>query len=360
MRCLVLATLAPLLYAASPQPVSELLRRAVQEKRIAGAVVVVQQHGKKIFEEAAGYADLEHRRRMKVDDVFMIASSTKPLAATTIMTLVDRGKLSLDDPISKYFPEFQGASTIRQALSHTSGMIGNDASDRLDPIRNFDRSLADAVNLLVRVPLAYQPGEKYSYGGASFCVAGRIAEMLTGMDFEAYLTQVLAKPLGMKDTVYRTGREDILKRVVTLYQKKGGEFRKMKAVMEPPDRSGPRESGFVLVPGGIYSTAADLIPFLQMHLNGGVYNGRQILSHSSVMEMRKKQTGKLAAEYGLGWTRSRMAPDGTALQFGHGGAYGTQLLVDTEQDLVAVILTQMPSAEAKPFNTEMTKAILGR
>jgi CubicO group peptidase (beta-lactamase class C family) len=360
MRRLVLAMLAPVLYAASPQPVSELLRRAVQEKRIPGAVVVVQQHGKKIFEEAAGYADLEHRRRMKVDDVFMIASSTKPLAATTIMTLVDGGKLSLDDPISKYFPEFKGASTIRQALSHTSGIIGNDASDRLDPIRNFDRSLADAVNLLVRLPLAYPPGEKYSYGGASFCVAGRIAEMLAGMDFEAYLTGVLAKPLGMKDTVYRTGREDLLQRVVTLYQKKDGEFRKMKAVMEPPGRSGPRESGFVLVPGGIYSTADDLIRFLQMHLDGGTSHGKRILSKESVLEMRKKQTGALPAEYGLGWTRSRVAPDGTALEFGHGGAYGTQLFIDTAQDLVAVILTQMPSAEAKPFNMEMTKTILGR
>src|SRR6266478_673734 len=155
MRLISLSLFVPLLHSANPQPISELLHRAVLEKHIPGAVIVIQQHGKKIYEEAAGYADLEHHRVMKVDDVFMIASSSKPFAATTILTLVDNGKLSLDDRISKYFPDFQGASTIRQALCHTSGMIGNDAAEQLDSIRNFDRSLKSAVDLLIHMPLAY-------------------------------------------------------------------------------------------------------------------------------------------------------------------------------------------------------------
>ena len=347
-------------HAANPQPISELLHRAVQEKHIPGAVIVIQQHGKKVYEEAAGYADLENGRHMKVDDVFMIASSSKPFAATTIMTLVDSGKLSLDDRISKYFPDFKGASTIRQALSHTSGIIGNDASGRLDAIRNFDRNLKSAVNLLIHEPLAYTPGQKYSYGGASFCVVGRIAEMLTGMDFDAYMSKALLKPLALKDTVYRTDREDLLRRVALIYQKKDGEFKKMKAVMEPLGRPGPRAGGFILVPGGIYSTASEAIAFLQMHLNGGTYHGKRILSEASVAEMRKKQTGALTNEYGLGWTRSKVARDGTALEVSHGGAYGTELFVDTERDLVGAIMTQMPLAQAKPFITEMKKAIRDR
>src|SRR5882724_657682 len=121
----LLLLVVPAVYAASLQPISELLHRAVLEKHIPGAVIVIQQHGKKVFEEAAGFAELEHHRAMKVDDVFMIASSSKPFAATTILTMVDNGKLSLDDRISKYLPEFQGESTIRQALCHTSGIIGN-------------------------------------------------------------------------------------------------------------------------------------------------------------------------------------------------------------------------------------------
>jgi len=358
MRLTLLSLFVPLLHGANPQPISELLHRAVLEKHVPGAVIVIQQHGKKIYEEAAGYADLEHHRVMKVDDVFMIASSSKPFAATTILTLVDTGKLSLDDRLSKYFPDFQGASTIRQALCHTSGMIGNDGGpERLDPIRNFDRSLRNAVDLLIHEPLSYAPGEKFSYGGASFCVVGRIVETLTGMDFDAYMGKVLLKPLALKDTVYRTTREDLLKRVAVLYRQKDGGFQKMKAVMEPPGRPGPRAGGFILVPGGIYSTANDAISFLQMHLNGGTYHGKRILSEALVAEMRKKQTGKLANEYGLGWMRTKVAPDGTALEVSHGGAYGTELFVDTERDLVGAILTQMPLAEAKPFITEMKKAI---
>lgn len=342
-------------YAANPQPISELLRRAVQEKHIPGAVIVIQQHGKKVYEEAAGYADLENRRPMKVDDVFRMASSSKPFAATTIMTLVDSGKLSLDDRISKYFPDFKGASTIRQALSHTSGMIGNgSAPEQLEPIRNFDRSLKNAVDLLIRQPLAYAPGEKYWYGGPSFCVVGRIAEMLTGMDFDAYMSKALVKPLALKDTVYRTDRVDLLKRMVVRYKTTDGEFKRMNVVTEP---QGPRAGGFIMVPGGIYSTAADAIALLQMHLNGGTYHGKRILSEASVAEMRKKQTGVLKNEYGLGWHRSRVALDGNALEISHGGAYGTELFVDTERGLVGAIMTQMPSAEAKPFITEMKKAI---
>jgi len=94
-----------------------------------------------------------------------------------------------------------------------------------------------------------------------------------------------------------------------------------------------------------------------MHLNGGTYHGKRILSEALVAEMRKKQTGKLATEYGLGWMRTKVAPDGTALEVSHGGAYGTELFVDTERDLVGAIMTQMPLAEAKPFIREMKKAI---
>src|SRR5260370_29316915 len=108
----------------------------------------------------------------------------------------------------------------------------------LDSIRNFDRSLKNAVDLLIHVPLAYTPGEKYSYGGASFCVVGRIAETITGMDFEAYMSKALLKPLNLKDTVYRTNREDLLKRVAVIYHKNDGGFQKMRAVMEPPGRPG--------------------------------------------------------------------------------------------------------------------------
>ena len=147
-----------------------------------------------------------------------------------------------------------------------------------------------------------------------------------------------------------------MKRVAVMYRKKDGEFQKAKAVMEL-GRPGPRPNGLVLVPGGIYSTADDVIAFLQMHLDGGAYPGKRILSEASVAEMRKKQTGKLSAEYGLGWMRTKIASNGDAIEVSHGGAYGTELFVDTQRDMVGAIMTQMPLAEAKPFIAKMKEAI---
>ena len=146
------------LRADAPDP-REAVEAAVANKQIPGAIVAVRQHGKTIFEMAAG--------TMHVDDICMIASSTKPWAATTLMTAVDTRKLSLDDRVSKYFPEFAGSSTIRQCLCHTSGIFGNDGPrEATQWIRNFDLPLKDAVAQIVRQPLLYTPGDRFDYGGA--------------------------------------------------------------------------------------------------------------------------------------------------------------------------------------------------
>ncbi len=343
-------TALKLLPAAAAWPLRadprEAIEAAVANKQIPGAIVAVQQHGKTIFELAAG--------SMHVDDICMIASSTKPWASTTLMTAVDSGKLSLDDRVSKYFPEFAGSSTVRQCLCHTSGIFGNDGPrEATQWIRNFDLPLKDAVAQIVRQPLTYTPGDKFDYGGASFCVAGRIVEIVTGQDFEAYMKKVLWRPLGLNDTMYRTTR-DIASRVPRIYQKKDGGFQALPAVMETPTHRGPRPDGFVLVPGGIYSTVHDSLRFLEMHLADGSFDGKRILSTGSAMEMRKKQTGKLPNQYGLGWT---LEPDGA---FSHGGAYGTELWVDPARSLVGAIFTQMPSAEARPFINELRKSFRPR
>lgn len=182
---LSLAGALPVAHAAATSVEFSSLRRLIAESvdrgDAPGAVVVIRHGGREVFAAAAGYAVIEEKRLMRADDLFMIASSTKPFSATAILTLADRGKLTLDDPVRKFFPEFVGASTIRQLLSHTSGIFGNGATpETVEPIRNFDRELRDALPLIVRTPLAYTPGAKFSYGGASFCVAAGIAEKITG------------------------------------------------------------------------------------------------------------------------------------------------------------------------------------
>lgn len=326
--------LLALFLMADPSGLSTFLDDAAAKGDIPGAVVVVQKNGKIIFSKAAGYADLESKRPIRVDDIFMMASTSKPIAATAILTLAGKHKLSLDDKVQKYFPEFTGNSTIRQLLSHTSGIFGNTPEHpRLKQIRSFDQTLATAVNAIVKEPLAYEPGTQYSYGGASFCVAGRIAELLTHEDFDHFATRVLFQPLGMKETLYRTSK-DLSARVPKLYKRDGAQWIPTPTIMDTPQRRGPRPDGFILVPGGIYSTAADLLRFAQLHLDGG----RDILSRAMIEEMRRKQTGALKENYGLGW---QLLPNGA---FGHGGAYGTYLYLDPAHNAAAVILTQTTGA----------------
>lgn len=323
-----------LLLMADPSALAGFLDQAARDSQVPGVVVMIQRDGRTVFQHAAGFADLEAKRPMRVDDIFMMASTSKPMSATAILTLVDQKKLSLDDPVKKFFPEFAGNSTVRQLLSHTSGIFGNTpVHPRLKLIRDFDKTLAEAVDTIVREPLACEPGTKYIYGGASFCVAGRIAEKITGEEFDRFASRVLFRPLGMKETVFRTKR-DLSARIPKLYKHESGKWIETPTAMDRTGQRGPRPDGFILVAGGIYSTAADMLKFARLHLDGG----RKILSREMIEEMRKRQTGALQESYGLGW---QVAADGSV---SHGGAYGTLLYVDPARNAAAVVMTQTTGA----------------
>ncbi len=338
MRWMAFMAAAPLL-AGDAAPLRAYLEKAVAEKQVAGAVVMVQHRGKTVFREAFGLADVVAGRPMTPDGLFMMASSTKPFSATTILTLVDQGKLSLDDKVSKHYPAFAGASTVRQLLSHTSGIFGNDGPpEAVKLIRSFDLSVQTSAEGILARPLAYEPGTKYSYGGASFEVAGAIAEKVSGMEYEAYMRKVLLDPLGLKDTFFRTSK-DVSARVPAMYSSKDGVLTRAPTFADRPGKRGPREGGFVLVAGGIYSTADDCIRFLRMHLDQGESGGKRVLSERMAREMRTKQTGSLAANYGLGWN---LHPNGA---IGHGGAYGTDLWFHPGHDVAVAVMIQNPRAQ---------------
>ena len=321
------------------------LDQAVQNGDIPGVVVVIQRDGKTVFSKAAGLADRETKQPMRLDNIFMMASTSKPMAATAMLTLVDQKKLSLEDPVTKFYPAFAGKSTIRQLLSHTSGIFGNaPVTPGLKHIRNFDQALATAAEAIAGEPLAYEPGAKYSYGGASFCVAGAIVEKITGEPFDAFARRVLFRPLGMSDTVYRSP-QDLSARLPKLYRQDGSDWTPIPAVMDRPGQRGPRPSGFILVPGGIYSTAADMLRFAQLHLD----SGGKILSKELIQEMHRKQTGSLRENYGLGW---QILPNGA---YAHGGAYGTYLYIDPAHNAAAIILTQ--TTGAAKFNNSVRQQI---
>lgn len=327
-------------------PLRAFLERSVAEKRIAGVVLMVQKGDRVVFREAFGDADVEARQKMTVSHMFMMASSTKPFSATTVMTLVDTGKLSLDDRVSKFYPAFTGSSTVRQLLSHTSGIFGNNAPpEAVKWIRTMDLSIQQSVAGILAQPLAYAPGTQYSYGGASFEVAGGIVEKITGQSFDAYMKKVLLEPLGLHDTMFHSSA-DLSARVAAMYSSRNGELVRVPTLTDGLSRRGPRPAGFVLVAGGLYSTGDDCLRFLRFHLE----KGKRVLSEQAVRAMRTKQTGDLKQSYGLGWN---LLPDGI---IAHGGAYGTDLWFHPERDLAVALLIQSPSAGK--FQQEVRKLVL--
>jgi CubicO group peptidase (beta-lactamase class C family) len=349
-----------------------------------GAVVLVLHRGEIVVEEAVGFRDKENRRRQRKDDYFFLASSSKPLAVTAILTLVDDGKLALDQPPLREIPALQQARlsngepvracTLRQMLSHTSGMFGMNTARRNQYrlVWNFRGTLSEAADQITQQPLVYPPGCGFSYGGASITVAARAAEIAARRDFDEVVHARVFAPLGMDDTFYRTSQY-YYNRFAILYEPTSKGLQRRQA--QPRARPG----GYVLAPGGIIATARDVARFLQMHLGGGTLNGRRILSVDLARESRRDQTqgrsmddfrsrgvgisdaawiGK-AEGYGLGWVLDEIGPDGVARIFYHGGAFGTLIWADAESELGVVLLSHVPSSQVASLWNEIMQVVRG-
>ncbi len=339
-----------------------LLQGFVDRGEAPGVSLLLAQHGKVVFQEAYGLANLDTRRPFTADTITWIASTTKPLSATCVMILVDEGKISLDDLIAKYLPAFgeltvkgTGAKaplpTIRQLLSHTSGMAGlmDIAPGVTEAIRDFKLTMAESVDLLGQEQLVAAPGSRFSYGGASFQVAGRIVELVSGQPFDVFMQERLLKPLAMVDTTFKPQAVQF-PRIANIYQPGSDGFS-----ISPASYLHRLDINLILAGGGLYSTLGDLAVFLQMHLNGGIYGSTRILSPSAVAEMQKVQTGDAALgyspsragkNYGLGWICDRISPDGKTLSVSHGGMFGSVAWIDLDRNLVGIFFTNVPYLEA--------------
>ena len=333
----------------SSKAVVSALQPFVESNSLAGAVTLVADKDKVLAIDAVGYADVAAKTPLKTNAVFWIASMSKPITAAALMILVDEGKVKLDDPCEKYLPELKGLwlaaeqdkehvllkkpkrpPTIRDVLSHTSGMPFKSFME--DPTIDH-LTLRDCVRSYAITPLQSEPGTKYTYSNAGINTAGRIIEVVSGMPFETFLEKRLFAPLGMKDTTFWPSG-DQLKRLARSYKptadKKGLEETTVTALRHPlDDRTRQPSPG-----GGLFSTAADCGKFCQMLLNRGTVGNMRVLSEDAVKELSTRQTGKEIKEsYGLGFS---VGPD----SFGHGGAYATNMTVDTKRGLVYVFMVQ--------------------
>jgi CubicO group peptidase (beta-lactamase class C family) len=352
----------------------------MEQGELAGCVTVVGRKDAILSLEAVGNLTVENGEPMPKDALFRIASMTKPITAIGIMMLVDEGKLSVDDPVEKHLPEFRGQMLvskrdkdsvtltkpsrpiqIRDLLTHTSGLPGGPPVGIGDLYTKRNHTLAEAVMAFSQMPLAFEPGTKWSYCNTGIDTLGRIIEVVSGQSYEGFLKTRLFDPLGMADTTFYPTPEQ-LKRAAPTYAKKDGKLvRNSNAIIALPP--GTR---YPIPAGGLYSTGADLAKVYQLMLNRGTRGSVRFLSENSVAAMTKVQTGDLPAAFtpgmgfGFGWGIVKTPTGVTASlspgSFGHGGAFGTQAWIDPQKDLFVVLLIQrvgLPNSDASPMRQKL-------
>jgi CubicO group peptidase (beta-lactamase class C family) len=352
--------------------VSEVVRKHVDAGDVAGAVTLVARRGRIVHFEAFGYADIAARTPMRTDNIFRLASMSKPVTAAAVMMLVEAGEIRLDDPVSRFIPELaaldkvavlrqsgpEGAYdtvpaerpiTVRDLLTHGSGLmsggLGARAGAELAP-RTPDDTLETYIPKLAAVPLDFQPGTLWRYSGlAGFDVLSRIVEVTSGQSFSEFLEERLFGPLGMPDTGFHfTGAQ--ARRVSTLYA------RRPEGLQPNPNQalSAVYSSGA----GGLASTAEDYLQFAQMLLNGGELDGRRILGPRTIERMTANHTGDMVngqfgrPAFGMGFglgMQVALDPVAADLAVSEGayswpGGSGVSFWIEPKESLVSVFMIQ--------------------
>ena len=350
--------------AATGRAVATLQHQSALQKRVraqldlgvanaltVGAVVMVVQHGEVKVLDAAGYADRDSRRPMRADAIFDIRSMCKPITVLGALLLIQDEKLKLDSSLSTVLPEFsdlkvvgQGQPTpvpitIRQLMTHTSGIAAERPPELENITRTFDRTLAEDVTLVARQSLDFAPGTKWGYSSSGIAVLGRVVEVVSRQPFETFMQQRLFEPLDMADSSFFTDRSKV-NRIPTMYNLENGHL--VKDVM---DVARPNQK-YSAPDFGLFSTAEDLRHLGQMMLNRGTWKGRRILSGALVDDATRPYMQTAIPKYrsGLGWavhTRedaemSYAVSDGS---YGANGASSCLMWIDPSVQLLRIYLT---------------------
>ena len=359
--------------------IGAVMQEMISQNEIAGAVTLVANKDGVLHEEATGFANAADQKPMALDSMFWIASMTKPVTGAAIMMLVDEGKLSIADPVSKFIPELAALKTpsgkpanltITQILTHTSGLgeAGGEAAQKA-------KTLADLVPVWLATPMQYEPGSQWKYTQSGINAAARIVEVVSGMSFDAFLQKRLFDPLGMTNTTFYPSDAQRA-RMATAYEK-DKTTGKLGAV--PPRSDFGVRGRPPLGNGGLYSTAGDYARFCRMLLNGGTLDGRHILTAEAVRTLSSVQTSEMPCGFfqtdtfgnrgknygwGIGTCILREPHEGVAEvlspgSFGHGGAWGTQAWIDPVKGLIYVLMVQranFPNSDASDVRRVFQKA----
>ncbi|WP_197231439.1 serine hydrolase domain-containing protein [Novipirellula artificiosorum] len=374
----------PEVVGVSSEKVGELskyMQSLVDKGKIAGGVTMMARRGKVVHLKAVGMADREAEKRMTTDAIFRIASMTKPITSVAAMMLWEQGKIGLDDPISKYIPEFKNPEvlvsvgplvtrpakreiTIRHLLTQTSG-LGYPSTEGIGKLYldhdikmglcSSNLTLKEMMERTGKLPIKFDPGSQWLYGMSSD-VLGRVIEVASGKTFDVFVEKEICEPLGMTDTFFIAPPEK-QSRVVAAYYLSKSQIKKVKVGdTEAPFSSDCHLEGNKCFSGGggLCSTAEDYMRFCQMLLNGGELNGKRLLKLSTVEMMttnqledsvvpNQKMIPGLIGDFGFGLTF--YSEDFPTIQlrgaYAWFGVWTTSFRVSPKRDWIVITMTQL-------------------
>jgi len=361
--------------------ISAKVQHNIDDKRIAGAVTMVVRHGKVAWLKSQGMMDREAAKPMQPDALFRICSMTKPITSVAAMMLYEEGKFLLDDPVSKYLPEFKNMKvlvkpasgepysipakneiTIRDLMRHTSGITyqwngdlgaAYEKAGVASGLLQYDGTIADSSKALAGVPLLFNPGERFEYS-LGVDVVGRLVEVLSGQPLDQFFRTRIFDPLGMKDTYFYPpdNKLDRLTTAYTYYDGKG-----LSRFPDTPIREGsfvysadyPSKGPKKLFSGGagLVSTAMDYARFCQMMLDGGKAGNTRLLSRKTVELMTHDQLGKIGPDQGFGigfgieGVKGPLDELGSVDEYSWGGFFYTTFTVDPKEQMIVIFMAQL-------------------
>jgi CubicO group peptidase (beta-lactamase class C family) len=382
--------------------VQAMLDDAVAKKVIPGGSALVARNGRVALLAAAGQADIEHDRPYDADTIVRIASMSKPVTSAAVMVLVDEGKVSLDDPVARFLPEFEAMKvlgpdgsprdakspiTIKHLLTHTSGLSYRFLNPpRLGPLyvelavsdglSETPGTIGDNIKRLARIPLLFEPGERWDYSLATD-VLGRVIEVASGQTLDAFLRERLFQPLKMNDTYFLVPPEK-RERLAAVYEPAGesasGGIRRARpwnqreALVYSTTFPTWDDTKYYSGGAGLSSTLGDYARFLQMLANRGELDGVRILKPETVDAMTSNQIGEMnlagnplgdAFGYGFGVVteRSKGQSPASVGSYSWAGFYSTYFWVDPEKKLVGILFTQMQPGPREPLAATFQKRV---
>ena len=383
----------------------------IQNGKLAGIQTLVARKGKVVHFKSTGLRDLENNKKIEKDTIFRIYSMTKPITSVALMQLFEQGLFQLADPVSKFLPEFKNPKvflsgsyphfmtspaereiTIRDLLTHTAGLTygfhyrtnvdhayrkvwsgprGDNTDFSFPPLdlENFSKSIAS-------LPLEFSPGDKWNYSVATD-ICGRLVEVLSDMTLDAYFSKYIFKPLKMKDTSFYVPKNK-LSRFAACYERTPREYLKLQD-------SGDAKSGYSSMPlhlsggGGLVSTTEDYFNFCQMLLNGGLFEGKRLLSRKTIelmtsnhlpgnqdmvtmgsegsfSEIRYKGVG-FGLGFGVNIDLADTQNSGSVGSYNWGGAASTFFWVDPKEELICILMTQLMPSGYYPIRMQMQSMV---